>query len=117
MAVYLPDEERLELIEAIQKMTTEKSKRAIHKRWSNTLPPTSKTILYPNKKTEDLQRYTPKTDGVNQWHSNNLLLKNFDKDNTLIGSCRIARIKEDNNNGLFEIQERFNRARSLNKFM
>lgn len=110
MAGYLPEEERLELVEAIHKMTTEKSKKAIQKRWSNTLPPTSKTILYPNRKAEGVQRYIPKDD----WEdSGNGLLKNFEaQTDSLIGSCRSARIKEDSNVGLLEIEERF-KAKAL----
>lgn len=123
MASYLPEEERLELIEAIHKLMTEKNKRYIHKRWSNTLPPTSKTILYPTKEYDkNIQRYIKKDESAGvkiddyQWKCNRnnlLMMKNLERTtDTLIGSCRIARIKEDNNNGLHEIQERF-KAKSL----
>lgn len=127
MAIYLPDEERLELIEAIHKLTTEKNKRYIHKRWSNTLPPTSKTILYPYKEydNQNVQRYIKKDESAGikyddyqlKYNTNNLLMmKNIErKADTLIGSCRVARIKEDNNNGLHDIQERFKTKSLINK--
>lgn len=101
----------------MQKLMVEKNKRTLNKRWSNTLPPLSKTLSFSNKTVDATQRYIPKEEsaglkeqnaGLKEQNAEWNLLKKFEKNpDTLIGSCRAARIKEDNNNGLLQIQEHF----------
>lgn len=93
-------------METIQKISTEKNKRTWNKKWSSTLPALSKSSSFVTRKVEALQKYTPKEESagiafdehknVQKWDKE-LILKTLEKSSgTLIGSCRAARIREDN---------------------
>lgn len=103
----LPEEDRTEIIELITTMQSIKPRKST-KRWSSTLPQT-----YRVAKTE---RYTLKDEGAN---INEPETSATNKSVTLIGSCRAARIREDNSVFLFQeshrIKSLLNKCESFNK--
>ncbi|GJQ73347.1 hypothetical protein Trydic_g13716 [Trypoxylus dichotomus] len=115
----LPEDERRELYEMVHQLSTEKSRRTNTTKWSNTLPSTKRAP--PHAKAEDIQTYTPtgeegtfrledceaRLTSTNRFHE---LMKKLEKKDSLIGSCRAARMKEDN--GVIYFHENF-KAKSL----
>lgn len=101
----LPEDERRELHEMIHQLSMEKTKKTTSTKWSNTLPSIKK--VPPHAKLEDIQTYTPTNEeggfraeqcgttlsSPNKFHE---LMKKLEKKDSLIGSCRAARLKEDN---------------------
>lgn len=119
----LPREDRVELAELIQSIQLSKSKKSIAKRWSGTLPQMNqKNRISP--KDEGIQKYTPKEESAgirisNSSGSSNGTNKetiNFDYSghrNSLIGTCRAVRIKEDNT--VYFLHDSFKVKSLLNK--
>ncbi|KRT85494.1 hypothetical protein AMK59_93, partial [Oryctes borbonicus] len=101
----LPEDERKGLYEMVYHLSTEKTKKINATKWSNTLPSIKRAPLHA--KADDIQTYTPTgEDGTfllencearltttNKFHE---LMKKLEKKDSLIGSCRAARLKEDN---------------------
>lgn len=107
----------MELLETIHKLTNTRSKAHLTKRWSTSLPHFNKVRLNGNYKSQDLQKYTPKEESAGipiaedlrrcgrAWDKESLLKKFEQNQNTLIGSCRAARIREDNS--ILKFQDNF----------
>lgn len=104
----LPQEDRLELLELIHSIQTSKSKRNSAKRWSGTIPQINQRSKI-SQKNQTVQRYIPKDESAGIKVEDGIKAKQKDSKsvctNTLIGTCRAARIKEDNT--MFYLQESF----------
>ncbi|CAH0563543.1 unnamed protein product [Brassicogethes aeneus] len=110
----LPQEDRVELLEIIHELQILKSKQS-GKKWSNTLPHSSSKA-----NVEFFSKYTPKeesagvkivADGVADEKREELKLKNVNL-NSLIGTCRASRIREDSN--IFLLNDNFKIKSLLN---
>ena len=113
---FLPTKERLQIMNTVQKHSAENKKTMRRRKWSNTLPSASGSSkplisdLYFQEQT--VQKYTAKNDSsereTHEKHKpNNIinLMKGVDQKNTLLGSCRAARIREDSS--VIHFQHRF----------
>lgn len=111
----LPQGDRLELAELIHSIQTSKPKRSSAKRWSGTIPQINqKSKISP--KNETIQRYIPKDESAGIKLGDGIKKKpqssKVSSTNTLIGTSRAARIKEDST--LFYLQESFKIKSILN---
>ncbi|KAF2878692.1 hypothetical protein ILUMI_27479 [Ignelater luminosus] len=131
VSTLLPNEERLEILEAIHKLTNERNnKRNVNKKKSNTFIQlsNSRRKITPEVFSEDLQKYTPKEESAGirdtkqnvrdtnkekgkekfmskRWNKEQSLNGDKNQEGTLIGSCRAARIRDDTN--IIHFQDNF----------
>lgn len=111
----MPSDERMEIMEAIQDLVAVNNRKCNKKKRSNTITQFSgsrrKTLS--GVSTDELQKYTPKEESAGirlhdenainektliksrRWRQEDSVNVNT-KHGTLIGSCRAARIREDN---------------------
>ncbi|KAJ8957334.1 hypothetical protein NQ318_004813 [Aromia moschata] len=113
VASNLPQEDRAQISDLIQSIHTAKSKRYHAKKWSETIPQLNyRNKLSPN--CEAIQKYTPKEESagirLREDTEAKFQLKDAISTPSLIGSCRAARIREDNS--VFLLQDSF-RIRSM----
>lgn len=111
----LPQQGRLELAELIHSIQASKPKRSSTKRWSGTIPQINqRTRISP--KNETIQRYIPRDESagikVGEDTNNKQQVSKALSTNTLIGTGRAVRIKEDTS--LFYLQETFKIKSMLN---
>lgn len=110
----LPKEDRIEMAELIQNLQSTKNRRTIAKKWSTTLPQMNIKCKI-NPKCGTIQKYTPKEESAgirieeNVRKTENSFKINV---NSLLGTCRAARIKEDSN--VFLLHDSF-KVKSLKK--
>lgn len=100
----LPKEDQTEILDIIQNVHMEKAKRSLNKKWSSTLPHSSK--IFPQN-TQPVQRYTPKEESAGLQISPKERRKNKKllRGESLLGTSRAVRLREDN--GIFLLQESF----------
>lgn len=117
VSTHLLEEDRVELLETIHKLTASRNRRNAAKRWSSTLPQFNKG-KFEVKSSEGMQKYTPKEESAGiplsedvrgghfkKWDRERLMKQLEKNKNTLIGSCRAARIREDSS--VIQLQENF----------
>lgn len=112
----LPQEDRIELAELIQQLQMSKSKKSSTKRWSNTLPHSNSKIRM-TATSEVVAKYTPKEESagvkINESRTKEAVKLNNVNLNSLIGTCRAARIREDSS--VFLLKDNFKIKSLLNK--
>ncbi|XP_050311537.1 uncharacterized protein LOC126747086 [Anthonomus grandis grandis] len=118
-ASFLPEEEQSKLLEIIDNIHTAKAKKSLAKKWSSTLPHSSK-INPAGETATSVQKYTPKEESAGIricQEETHKLRKALLRNESLLGTSRAARLKEDQN--VFLLQENFrikclvNRAESF----
>lgn len=109
----MPSDERMQIMGAIQDLAVENNKKCIKKKRSNTITQFSgsRRKSLSGVSADELQKYTPKEEsaGIRLLDENAINEKTLIKSRrwrqedsvnikhgTLIGSCRAARIREDN---------------------
>uniref|UniRef100_A0AAR5PCJ2 Mab-21-like HhH/H2TH-like domain-containing protein n=1 Tax=Dendroctonus ponderosae TaxID=77166 RepID=A0AAR5PCJ2_DENPD len=108
----LPKEDQSKLLDIIDNIHTAKAKRSLTKKWSSTLPHSSK--ICPSR--ELVQKYTPKEESAGIRISPEQTRKNKKpilRMESLLGTSRAARLKEDNN--VFLLQDNFRIQCLVNK--
>ncbi|KAJ8923096.1 hypothetical protein NQ315_001649, partial [Exocentrus adspersus] len=116
VATSLPQEDRKELSDLIRSVQAAKTKKSLDKKWSSTLPQANlRAQAGFGSKNESIQRYIPKEESAGIRIRDPKLqekLKNHST-NSLLGTCRAARIREDNS--IFLLHDSFKVKSLLHK--
>ncbi|XP_076276024.1 uncharacterized protein LOC143206972 isoform X2 [Rhynchophorus ferrugineus] len=103
-ASALPKEDQNEILDIIQNIHMNKVKKSLNKRWSSTLPHSSKIVPQDH---QPIQRYTPKEEsaGLQLSPKEKRRTRGILRGDSLLGTTRAARLREDN--AIFLLQENF----------